>query len=127
MQLNLKCLRKARLLTQKQLAELCNTSTQKISRLEQDRFEYLERDLIDALCAVLYCKIGDLIKVKRLQSMRNWQIRFYLKWSDFKCCVTYPYYMFALWWMVVTKDPYLETVGESRQYFWDSLSFNEMF
>jgi DNA-binding Xre family transcriptional regulator len=66
MQLNLKCLRKARLLTQKQLAELCNTSTQKISRLEQDRFEYLERDLIDALCAVLYCKSGDLIKNERL-------------------------------------------------------------
>jgi DNA-binding Xre family transcriptional regulator len=66
MKLDLKSLRNKRSLTQKQLAELCNTSTQKISRLEQDRFEFIERDLIDALCAVLYCKIGDLIKVERI-------------------------------------------------------------
>jgi DNA-binding Xre family transcriptional regulator len=66
MKLELKSLRRKQSLTQKQLAELCNTSTQKISRLEQDRFEFIERDLIDALCAVLYCKIGDLIKVERI-------------------------------------------------------------
>ena len=66
MKLELKKLRSKRSLTQKQLAELCNTSTQKISRLEQNRFEFLERDLIDALCAVLYCKISDLIKVENL-------------------------------------------------------------
>lgn len=66
MKLELKKLRNRRSLTQKQLAELCNISTQKISRLEQDRFEYLERDLIDALCAVLYCKVGDLIKIERV-------------------------------------------------------------
>jgi DNA-binding Xre family transcriptional regulator len=66
MKLELKSLRNKRSLTQKQLAELCNTSTQKIARLEQDRFEYLERHLIDALCAALYCKIGDLIKVERV-------------------------------------------------------------
>jgi DNA-binding Xre family transcriptional regulator len=66
MKLELKSLRKKRSLTQKQLAELCNTSTQKISRLEQDRFDFIERDLIDALCAVLYCKVSDLIKVESL-------------------------------------------------------------
>jgi len=66
MKLELKSLRKKRSLTQEQLAELCNTSTQKISRLEQDRFEFIERDLIDSLCAVLYCKIGDLIKIERV-------------------------------------------------------------
>ena len=66
MKLDLKSLRKRRSLTQKQLAELCNTSTQKIARLEQDRFEFIERDLIDALCAVLYCKVGDLIKIERV-------------------------------------------------------------
>jgi hypothetical protein len=59
--------------------------------------------------------------------MSDWQIRLYLRWSTFMCSVTHPYYMFALWWMVVTNDPYLETIGESRQYFWDSLSFNERF
>jgi DNA-binding Xre family transcriptional regulator len=66
MKLDLKSLRRKRSLTLKQLAELCNTSTQKIARLEQDRFEFIERDLIDALCAVLYCKIGDLIKNERV-------------------------------------------------------------
>mgnify|MGYP003641078178 FL=1 len=66
MKLELKSLRNKRSLTQKQLAELCDISTQKISRLEQDRFEFLERDLIDALCAVLYCKVSDLIKIERV-------------------------------------------------------------
>jgi|688.fasta_scaffold1959865_1 transcriptional regulator with XRE-family HTH domain len=77
MKLELKSLRKKRSLTQEELARLCEDwlivansktrcSTQKISRLEQDKFEYLERHLIDALCAVLYCKIGDLIKVERV-------------------------------------------------------------
>lgn len=59
--------------------------------------------------------------------MPVWKIRFYLKWSDFRCSIAYPYYIFLLWKMVVTNDPYLETIGESRQYFWDSLSFNERF
>jgi len=73
MKLELKELRNKRSLTQEQLARLCEDwlisvnsetrcSTQKISRLEQNRFEYLERHLIDALCAVLNCKSGDLIK-----------------------------------------------------------------
>lgn len=57
----------------------------------------------------------------------DWQIKLYFAWSDFKCCMTYPWYMFLLWKMVVSGDPYLETIGESRQYFWDSLSFNGKF
>lgn len=77
MKLELKKLRNKRSLTQEQLAGLCEDwlivansktrcSTQKISRLEQDKFDYLERHLIDALCAVLYCKVSDLIKVERV-------------------------------------------------------------
>jgi len=59
--------------------------------------------------------------------MKNWQIKLYLKWSDFRQAMSYPYTMFLLWRMVVRNDPYLETIKESREYFWDSLSFNDKF
>lgn len=76
MQLNLKALRKRRGLTQSQLAKLCDDwlenspaligcNTRKIQKLEQDYFQYLERDLISALCNVLNCNVDDLIKVER--------------------------------------------------------------
>ena len=77
MQLNLKKLRLQRSpLTQKRLAKLCDDllekngamitcNTRKIQRLEQDDFQYLERDLIDALCVALNCNIDDLIKIER--------------------------------------------------------------
>jgi DNA-binding Xre family transcriptional regulator len=78
MKLELKKLRNKRSLTQEQLARLCEDwlisansktrcTTQRISRLEQDKFEYLERHLIDALCSVLNCNIDDLIKITRLK------------------------------------------------------------
>jgi DNA-binding Xre family transcriptional regulator len=78
MQLNLKKLRKARSLTQAQLAKLCDDwvkeyggltescNTRKIQKLEQDYFQLLDRDLVDALCSVLNCNIDDLIKITRL-------------------------------------------------------------
>ena len=78
MQLNLKKLRKARSLTQAQLARLCDDwvkeysgltescNTRKIQKLEQDYFQLLDRDLVDALCSVLNCNIDDLIKITRL-------------------------------------------------------------
>ena len=77
MRLNLKKLRLQRSpLTQKKLANLCDDwlktqnakvdcTTRKIQRLEQDDFQYLERDLIDALCNVLNCNADDLIKIER--------------------------------------------------------------
>jgi DNA-binding Xre family transcriptional regulator len=78
MRLNLKALRKARSLTQSQLAKLCDDwlkqysrltdscNTRKIQKLEQDYFQLLDRDLISALCNVLNCNIDDLIKVERV-------------------------------------------------------------
>jgi transcriptional regulator with XRE-family HTH domain len=79
MQLNLKRLRKARSLTQLELAKQCDAwlkeyggltdscNTRKIQKLEQDYFQLLDRDLVDALCSVLNCNIDDLIKITRLK------------------------------------------------------------
>jgi DNA-binding Xre family transcriptional regulator len=80
MQLNLKRLRKTRSLTQEQLAILCDAwlksksnattmhkcSLRKIQKLEQGYYRFLEFDLIDALCNVLNCNAGELIKVERV-------------------------------------------------------------
>lgn len=78
MQLNLKRLRKARSLTQKELAEQCDAwlkanfaelqgcNLRKIQKLEQGCYRFLEFDLIDALCNVLNCNAGELIKVERV-------------------------------------------------------------
>ena len=78
MQLNLKCLRKARSLTQKELAKQCDDwlkanaaelqgcSLRKIQKLEQGYYRFLEFDLIDALCNVLNCNADDLQKIRRL-------------------------------------------------------------
>jgi DNA-binding Xre family transcriptional regulator len=77
MQLNLKRLRKARSLTQRELAKQCDDwlkanaeymegcNIRKIQKLEQGYFKYLEFDLIDALCSALNCNVDDLIKVER--------------------------------------------------------------
>lgn len=78
MRLELKKLRRRRSLTQKQLADLCtdwliangakiDCKTRKIQKLEQDFFQYLERDLLDALCVALNCDIDDLIKIERVK------------------------------------------------------------
>lgn len=78
MQLNLKRLRKARSLTQKELAKQCDAwlkanfaelqgcNLRKIQKLEQGCYRFLEFDLIDALCSVLNCNAGELIKVERV-------------------------------------------------------------
>jgi DNA-binding Xre family transcriptional regulator len=78
MQLNLKRLRKARSLTQKELAKRCDAwlkanaasmdscNLRKIQKLEQGYYRFLEFDLIDALCGVLNCNAGELIKVERV-------------------------------------------------------------
>ncbi len=78
MQLNLKRLRKARSLTQKELAKQCDAwlkanfasmdscNLRKIQKLEQGYIKFLEFDLIDALCSVLNCNAGELIKVERV-------------------------------------------------------------
>jgi len=78
MQLNLKRLRKKRSLTQKELAKQCDAwlkanfaelqgcNLRKIQKLEQGYYRFLEFDLIDALCSVLNCKAGELIKVERV-------------------------------------------------------------
>ena len=78
MQLNLKRLRKARSLTQAQLAKLCDDwlknnfaelegcNIRKIQKLEQGYYRFLEFDLIDALCNVLNCNADDLQKIRRL-------------------------------------------------------------
>jgi DNA-binding Xre family transcriptional regulator len=78
MQLNLKRLRKARSLTQVQLAKQCDAwlkanaeymhkcSLRKIQKLEQGYYRFLEFDLIDALCNVLNCNADDLQKIRRL-------------------------------------------------------------
>jgi transcriptional regulator with XRE-family HTH domain len=78
MQLNLKRLRKARSLTQAQLAKRCDDwvkeygdvlegcNIRKIQKLEQGYYRFLEFDLIDALCNVLNCNADDLQKIKRL-------------------------------------------------------------
>ena len=78
MQLNLKRLRKARSLTQLELAKQCDAwlksnatsmdscNIRKIQKLEQGYIKFLEFDLIDALCNVLNCNADDLQKIKRL-------------------------------------------------------------
>ena len=78
MQLNLKRLRKARSLTQRELAEHCTAwlkanaanmdgcNLRKIQRLEQGYYNFLEFDLIDAFCNVLNCNADDLQKIRRL-------------------------------------------------------------
>jgi DNA-binding Xre family transcriptional regulator len=78
MQLNLKRLRKARSLTQKELAKQCDAwlkanfasmdscNLRKIQKLEQGYIKFLEFDLIDALCNVLNCNADDLQKIRRL-------------------------------------------------------------
>jgi DNA-binding Xre family transcriptional regulator len=78
MQLNLKRLRKARSLTQKELAKQCDAwlkanaasmdscNLRKIQKLEQGCYRFLEFDLIDALCNVLNCNADDLQKIRRL-------------------------------------------------------------
>jgi DNA-binding Xre family transcriptional regulator len=78
MQLNLKRLRKARSLTQKELAKQCDAwlkanaasmdscNLRKIQKLEQGYYRFLEFDLIDALCNVLNCSADDLQKIRRL-------------------------------------------------------------
>ncbi len=89
-------------------------------------FGFLDR-WVNIASLVFWILLMLAMLVKKLQVMKNWRIRLYLKWSDFMCCVTYPYYMFLMWRMVITNDSYLENIGESRQYFWDSLSFNQGF
>jgi transcriptional regulator with XRE-family HTH domain len=78
MQLNLKRLRKARSLTQRELAKQCDAwlkdnfaelqgcNLRKIQRLEQGYYNFLEFDLIDAFCNVLNCNADDLQKIRRL-------------------------------------------------------------
>jgi len=78
MQLNLKRLRKARSLTQRELAKQCDAwlkdnfaelegcNLRKIQRLEQGYYKFLEFDLIDAFCNVLNCNADDLQKIRRL-------------------------------------------------------------
>jgi DNA-binding Xre family transcriptional regulator len=78
MQLNLKRLRKARSLTQRELAKQCDAwlkvnfaelegcNLRKIQKLEQGYLKFLEFDLIDALCNVLNCNVDDLQKIRRL-------------------------------------------------------------
>jgi len=78
MRLELKKLRRRRSLTQKQLADRCtdwliandakiDCNTRKIQKLEQDLFQYLERDLLNALCVALNCNVDDLVKIERVK------------------------------------------------------------
>jgi hypothetical protein len=43
------------------------------------------------------------------------------------CRIWHLYGVFRIWWLLVNEDWYLETPEESRQFFWDSLSFNKYF
>ena len=68
MKLNIKQLRLKKGLTQTELAQLCDMSTENLQKIEQGRSRMIKYEHIDLLCSVLGCCVQELIIVEPISS-----------------------------------------------------------